>query len=278
MKKVKKINKNSIPFLLLAVIHLGMVIYLGFRRRDKSTWLLLLTNIGLAYLFDYIVLNLFKAYTYKPSIIKKRYLDNIFGAILSQGIFVPITSTLLTVLNKNWRWKVGFTIYFHLIEKLFMKIKIYKVHWWKPIYTIMLMPLYFFISDILYKALRDKQPWSLKVSHYLSIEVVGINVMYISALIRRIRFGRGKHHSWREHFIIAPLYSFLQSYIALTTSYKQGLVQRMKCLAIFVVIDQSLVYLGVLKMNFKQSLRSLPIHILMIFVSRFFYRLIYERK
>ncbi|MRH45053.1 hypothetical protein GH741_20640 [Aquibacillus halophilus] len=278
MKKRKRINRNSIPFLLLAIIHLGMLAFLVVQKRDKTTWLLLLSNVGLAYFFEYIVLNLFNAYTYKPSIIKKRYLDNIFGAILSQGIFVPITTTFLTIFQKGWRWRLGFIFYFMFIEKLFIRLNIYKVNWWKSIYTVILMPIYFFISNKFYKTLLLKKDWSLKIAHFLSIEVIGINLLYISALKREIRFGRGHHHTWREHFIIGPLYSVFLNIILVMNTTKSGLLHRMYTLITFIGIDQILVKFGILKMNFKQSLRTIPIHVFMILVSRTLYHWIYDTK
>lgn len=113
-----RLNRRSNPFLLLALIQLVFVFILK-KHKTKYTWALCLTNIGMASIFEYIVLNLFQAYRYKPNILKKCYFDHIFGAILSQELYIPVSSTFMSILNKKWNWKVGFTIFYYCIEKIF---------------------------------------------------------------------------------------------------------------------------------------------------------------
>lgn len=272
MKKRKLLNKNSIPFLILAIIHFGLLFFIIKDKRKKSTWILLLSNIGIAYLFEYIVLNVFQAYTYKPRILKNRHFDNIFGAILSQGLFVPIASTFLTVFQKKWNWRIGFSFSYYCIEKLFIYLKIYKVNWWKPFYTLILLNVYFCISDCFYKGITNRKNWALKISHYLSVEVIGVTILYIGAVKQKIRFGRGLFHSWREHFIIAPLYSLGLVFLGVIMTSKPGMIHRVLLLLSSVTIDLLLKFSGILKINYKQCLQSVPIHCFMIFVSRFFYK------
>ena len=72
-----------------------------------------MSNIGLAYLLEFFVLNIFKGYRYKPRVMKKKYFDNILGAILSQAIFVPFTAVFLTTLKIGWIGKIlGGVIFF----------------------------------------------------------------------------------------------------------------------------------------------------------------------
>lgn len=82
------------------------------RKIKKQLFTLLMSNIGLAYLFEFFVLNLFTAYTYKPGILKNAHLDNIFGAILSQAIFVPFTAVFLTARKVGWIGKLLSGVYF----------------------------------------------------------------------------------------------------------------------------------------------------------------------
>ncbi|WP_456274604.1 hypothetical protein [Bacillus sp. AK031] len=210
-------------------------------------WLLLLGNMGLAYIFEYFVLNLFRAYTYRPSVMKKRFFDNIFGAILSQGVYVPITSTFITVLKGGWKWKAGFSLYFYLVEKMFIRLKLYKVHWWKPYYTLVLMTLYFYLSEGIHKLLSMQQQWMRKIIHFLSIEVIGVTLLYCTAASRKIRFGRGQFHSWREHFILAPLYCFVLSFTAAITSSREGIRNRIFLLLSCSALDLCLIKTKILK-------------------------------
>lgn len=277
MKKKSRINKNSIPFIILTIIHLVFLALIMKKKNHKNTWVLLLSNIGFAYLFEYIVLNLLQAYTYKPRIIKKRYLDNIFGAILSQAVFVPIISTFLTVFQKNWKWKLSFALYYYVIEKLFLKLGIYKINWWKTYYTFILITLYFYISDGFYQALIRRKNWALKIAHYFSIEVISITTLYISAVKRKIRFGTGFIHLWREHFIIAPFYSLFLSLIAVYSSSKTGLFYRLIQPIINMIIDLYLNWKKILKFNFSAYFNlNFPFYILMFFLSRILYQTVYK--
>ncbi|RID83492.1 hypothetical protein D1953_15620 [Peribacillus asahii] len=274
-KKKKRFNKDSLPFWLLAVIHLGMFL-LVLKRKKKDTWTLLLSNMGFAYLFEYVVLNLFHGYRYKPSIMKKSAFDSILGAIFSQAIYVPIASTFLTLLNKNWSWKVGFSLFYYCIEHLFLRLNIYKVYWWRPIYTLVLLNVYFNISDVFYKALSTQKRWAMVIAHYLAIEIVCSTLAYIFAVKRYIRFGRGYFHTWTEHFKIVPLYSLILSFIALITSSKAGLFYRMLLPLSHIIIDIIWVKMGILKVNINRFLVNCFRYLPMTFVSRLFYKKIYK--
>ncbi|MDG5789372.1 hypothetical protein QA612_18075 [Evansella sp. AB-P1] len=274
----KIINKNSLPFCILTLLHLYLIIRLLKQKKHKSVWLLLLSNIGFAYVFEYPVLNLFYAYRYRPSIFKNRYVDGILGAILSQAIYVPISATFLTLNNMKWRWKCSFSLIYFLIENLFIRLKVYRVYWWKPIYTLILLNLYFYISDFFHKALTNKRKWALSIAHYLSINVITISLMYVSALLRHFRFGTGIHHTWKEHFVIAPIYSSVFSYIAMKNASKPGIFNRFSMLIYTVAMEISLNSLGILKLNFKRMLETTPFYIFMIFISRYLYLIIYQKQ
>jgi len=277
MRKKTRINRNTIPFLFLILIHVSMLLILFKQKNDKRTWILLLSNTGFAYLFEYIILIVFKAYTYKPYIMKKPYFDNLLGALLSQGFYGPITATFLTIFQKNWQWKFGFSLYFCLIEKLFIKLNVYKGNWWKPSYTFMALNLYFYISNGFYKALTSRKKWALFTSHYLSIQVISTTLLFFAAASRKFRMGRGYLHSWREHFIFLPLYSLI-SYSGFFTSSKSGIIYRLLYLLGCITVDLLLKWTGILKTNYNHRLGHVPFHFFMMFISRFLYKQIYNTK
>lgn len=274
----KILNRNSTPFFILAIIHIYMLLVMLERRKIKDTFTLLLSNMGIAYLFEYVILNLLKGYKYKPKIMKNHFMDAILGAILSQGLYVPTAATYLTLFKKNWKWKISFSLFYYCIEKLFIRLKVYKVYWWKPIYTLALLNIYFYISDGFHKALSKQKKWALSTAYYLSIEVIGVTLLYVLAVLRQIRFGFGHIHSWREHFIIAPLYSFILSYIAFKTSSNPRNINRLFMLILNLTVDFILVRTGILKLNFNEKLATIPKHLFMIVVSRFIYIKMYEKE
>ncbi|ESU34467.1 hypothetical protein G3A_00950 [Bacillus sp. 17376] len=277
MVKNKLVKKNSIPFLLLAVVHVLLFVIFAKRSRQKNIWILLLSNIGMAYLFEYPVLNLFKAYAYKPYILKKRAHDQILGAIFSQALYVPITATLLTLYEKNRYWKLGSTLVYYGVERYFLHLEIYKAYWWKPYYTVFFMNIYFYISDWFHKALNAKKEWALMIAQYLSTEVIGVTLLYISAVNRKVRFGRGIHHSWGEHFILAPLYSLTRSILLVKNSTKPGLLPRLTMFLGSLVADMLLERTGLLKLRLNR-LWNITFHAVMIIISRILYLKIRQKK
>ncbi|MFT4412853.1 hypothetical protein ACLM5H_03235 [Fredinandcohnia humi] len=231
-----------------------------------------MTNIGLAYLFEYFVLNLFKAYTYRPKIMSKSYLDIILGAILSQAVYVPVSATFLAVFKKSWKWKLSFSLFYFLIENLFLRLKVYAVNWWKPFYSIILLTVYFFISSVIYRLLLHHKRWALKIAHYLTMVIIDVNLMYINAVRNKVRFGRGFHFSWREHFIIAPLYSLFIAFITGLFSRKSGIHFRLLNLLSNQVINLVLMKKKILKMKLNYILESVLSHLFLVGVSRLLYK------
>src|SRR3954451_17888917 len=101
--------------------------------------------------------------------------------------------------------------------------------------------------------------------------------MYITTLRRKVKFGRGAFYSWRKHFIIVPLYSLVLSAIAVSTSSKPRLHNRLLFIFYGLVIDLVLISKRSLKINSRYFLKNVLFHILMAFLSRSLYNLIYKR-
>ncbi|MDM5331500.1 hypothetical protein [Neobacillus sp. CF12] len=220
---MKNPKRNKIPFIVLFLIHTSLLGYSFYKSKNKKQlFSLLMSNTGLTYLLEFFVLNLFDAYRYKPRVMKNNFFDNIFGAILSQAIFVPFTAVFLTVFKLGWVWKLLGGIYFSLIELIFLRLKVYKHNWWRTLYTLILIPIYFKISDWWSFLLIKKNPFIRFISLFLSIMVTEANLLFIFASTRKIRFGFGRYHSWTEHFIIVPLYAISLSLFSTLSFLKQN--------------------------------------------------------
>lgn len=274
---MKRKKYNKYPFILLFVIHISLLLFTFIRKREKKQlFVLLLTNMGFAYLFEYVILNIFQSYKYKPKIIKSRYLDNIFGAILSQAVYIPFTSIFITGFNLGWKVKAFFVIYFNLIERLFIKLKVYQTNWWRPYFTTMLLPIYFTLSDKWYEHLKKGTPFVLLISHFFSIMVTGVNIIYFVALTGYFRFGRGLFHTWKEHFIIAPLYTITLSIFTTWSLQRTGWLGQARTLLFAICLDWLLYRSGTVKIKIRIPYLNVLIHILMIFLSNQYNKLIYR--
>ncbi|MDQ0254012.1 hypothetical protein J2S74_001385 [Evansella vedderi] len=254
---MKRLNKNNTPFLILLVVH-AIILFITIQKKGiRKTLQSLLPNIGIAYLFEYFVLNLFHAYTYYPKFIRNKYLDNVFGAILSQAVFVPITATYLSLFKLGWRYKLFFTAYFFIVEHLFLRLKIYRHQWWDALYTSILLPVFFKISDIVIKSIRNQNPMTL--SRYLTFVVIHVNWLFLLALKNKFRFGY-KTFNWDEHFILTPLYSLWVSVLYTINDKKKGLSQSLITISSLLFTDFLLKQGGLLQIpNWKKTF--LPVHL-----------------
>jgi hypothetical protein len=276
---MKNSKRNKIPFIILFLIHttlLGVSFYKS--RNKKHLFTLLMSNIGFAYLLEFFVLNLFKAYKYKPKVMKYDFFDNIFGAILSQAIFVPFTALFLTASKLGWVWKLLGGIYFALVELLFLRLKVYKHYWWKTGYTLILIPIYFNISDLWNLFLSKKNPVIRFISLFLMIMVTEANLLFLFASTRKIRFGFGKYHSWTEHFIIVPLYAISLALFSTISFLKENnWSANLRVLVMSIGLDQFFKKFNLSKVKFN-GVDYFSIRILMILLYGQFRDWVYGKR
>jgi hypothetical protein len=237
MKKYSKYNK--VPYIILLIIHVLLLFYTFYKNKDRKTLLvLLLSIIGFANNFEYVILVLFKAYKYIPKIFTKKAFDNILGTIFSQAIYVPSVALFITSFGLGWKVNVLFGIYFALIERLFKRLAIFKNNWWSTFFTLNLIPVYFFISDKWYEHLQKRNPIVLLISFFHIVHTIWLNAFFGLALLRTIRGGFGVYHSWEEHFKVIKIYSL---FISLITTWllkeESGWFSRIKVLCSVLLTD-----------------------------------------
>lgn len=276
MRLKRKIKNNSVPFVVLLIVHALILSFTFYKKRDKIYRKLLLSNIGFAYLFEYFVLNLFQGYTYKPNILKNRELDNILGAVFSQAIYIPIIGTTITAFRLGWKWKMLFTIYFSLIERLFIHWKIFRKRWWETFYTFFFLLLFFNVSDIWHRLLKGKNPIAQGITSYLSFTSISVNVLFILSIFSmRFKLGLGMVHTWKEHFIIIPCYSLIISAILLITYKIRFKYSQLLRIFFITILDYLLYRFNVFKN--KQTVYLLfPIHLFLFFISNRLFNMIYN--
>ena len=270
--------RNRIPFIILLIIHASLMFYTFFKKKDrKDLVVLLFSNIGMAYLFEYFVLNLFKAYKYKPEFLKNQDLDNIFGAILSQAIYVPFTAVLISGFGLGKFWKLLFSIYFTFIDYLFAKLKIYHHYWWKTGYSFFGIIFFFNLSDWWYEQLKNSNKKIQFLSLFLFTLSSGVNILFILAIIKPFRFGYNSNFSWESHFKVLPLYSLIRTLYIAFVMCKGGLVSKISYFLLSFVTDELIKRTNLVrgKFNFKSNLFF---HLLMLVVGCLGKQLIYGEK
>ncbi|MGY3715061.1 hypothetical protein ACWE42_06015 [Sutcliffiella cohnii] len=270
---MKKRFSNKVPFILLTIIHLCMFLY-NFKKHTATTiFTSLFSNIGMAYIFEYVVFTWLKAYHYFPKIFKNREFDNAFGALLSQAIFVPITATFLTLNTRSWFWKMFFTLYFSIIERIFLHWKLHQNRWWNTTLTTSLILLYFCISDLWLRNISKK---IVKVVSYVLISPLFImHYLYGLVFFKRIKFGYNKY-SWREAFKIVPLYGLVQSFIYMFFSYKRTPLTFIGSMFSIFIIDFCLIKLKIIKV--KRYIYLFILHIYTLALNSYSYHAIQNTR
>ena len=270
-------RKNKIPFLILAIIHITMLIFIFYKKKNKRKTLtiLLLSNIGWAYVFDYMVVPLLNGYRYIPGLLKSKYLDNIFGAVFSQAIYVPITALFISAFQLKWKIKLCFVLYFTCIERLFISLGVYSQNWWRTIYTAVSIGVYFFLSDVWYTLLQKRNPIVLRISLFHMIQVTWVNILFILAISRKVHFGNSILHFWRNHFKIAPLYTFLLSAIITFLLKQKKWFSNIKAFFIMIVSDFLLIQFKYLRVSSYNVL--LILYAVILLISTYYHKLIYEK-
>lgn len=268
--------KNRLPFILLAILHTFLLIF-TFYRKGKKTFPLLMISVGIAYVFEYFVLNIFKMYWYFPKFFKNNWVDSIFGAFMSQSLFVPIAGTMLTLFNKGWKWRVGVSIIYAIVERIFTLLGVYKNRKWSTAYTVTAMPFYFFILSKWWAGVRNGNKVIIYLSVFLTYWVNYTNVLYFClALFNKYRFRIGflRDKYW-EHFILMPIYTFVSGFIGALTTLHLSRKVKLAGIAVHHIIDQILFRYKTIRPSNSRSLYSLiPIHVTMLLVGEYYYRLI----
>lgn len=153
-------------YLLLALFG-GLIFgYTLWRKRDSKLIPLYTFMGGITYLFEYIVLVLFKSYIYYPHILKEPYFDNIMGAVFSDALVVPATAMFVVAFNLSF-WQILIPVGLIIgIEVLFEYLGIYKHFWWEFYYTFGGLLVAFYIAKRWHRLL--KKPSSLYV-HFATL-------------------------------------------------------------------------------------------------------------
>lgn len=206
-------------------------------------------------------------------------MDNIFGAILSQAIFVPFTAIFLTALSLGWKAKWLASLYFALIENLFLRLDVYRHKWWKTVYSFIIFPFYFRLSDYWYLQLQKGNKLTEFFSLFFMTFVTRINILFTQTIKRKVLFGIGMHHSWNEHFIFAPLYSLVQSLLStILLTFKNKWPAWIGMLVFSIGFDNILKKVNIVKNGFQKRSVNNAIRVGIILLASLYRKWICDQK
>lgn len=232
----KKNHNNRFYYIGLIIVHTLLLFYVFYKRKNRRTvFLTFLSIVGLAFHFEY-PLYILKAYKYKTNIFKNKEQNNSFGSVLSQALFVPSAAIFISTFKFGWKIKLLFTMYFTLIERSFLKLKIYKNNWWCTTYTSIMIFTYFFISDAWYRGIMNRNKVILKMTFHNAFHVTYMNLLFFLSVLKRFRYQP-------RVFTIQPWYyhyAFVKVYLVVETVFTTYLLEQKKkwlrILPIFITI------------------------------------------
>lgn len=248
--KMKK-KQNSKYYMLLIVSHIFLLLYVLYKKKERKTiFFTFLSIVGLAYYFEY-PLYIFKAYKYKTNLLKNKEKDNSFGSVLSQGLFVPTVAILISSFQLGWKIKFLFSMYFMLIERLFIKIKIFQNRWWHTIYTTLSIFTFFFISDVWYKELKKGNKFILKMTQYNTFHVIYMNLLFLLSVLKKFRFKpvRLTIHPWYHHYSFMKVYITFETFLTMFFSEQKNNQLKIIPILSILIMDTYLIKWKYLKMK-----------------------------
>lgn len=145
---------NAYWYIGLVIPHILMLIFTFVKTKNSRVFLLYISIVGLGFIIEAVIYNLFDSYRYYPKIFKHNpSYDSNLGAVASNVFSLPIVATFIAVFRKNWIWMLFFVALFHGIEWLFLRLHIYSHNWWNTWFTSIGLPFYFIFAKVIYRQL-----------------------------------------------------------------------------------------------------------------------------
>ena len=201
---------NTIWFLLLFAVTIAMVT-VALVKSDNRKFLIAfyLAMVGLYYVFEYFLVVVMGAYEYHPKIFPDDpFLDTYMGNVFSQTSIAGMCSLVISLKLKA-KWYFIFAAGYFLLELLFINLGIFVTHWYKAIYTpIILVPLiwvmkkWYFTAAITWRKIDDR------LLLFLGVVALGANAVSFPMRLLEIEVFTGKFFAdpSRDHTATAMIY------------------------------------------------------------------------
>ncbi|MCD8509582.1 MAG: hypothetical protein LRY73_06650 [Bacillus sp. (in: Bacteria)] len=207
---------------------------------------------GLNYLFEFIILIVFRAYSYFPKVFKENYFDNVFGSNASQMFVVPITGLFITLKNLPLRWLVTFATVLTSIELLFLKLNLFKQYWWKTPFTFIGVQLFYIIGKGWHHALVNKETKLIQwLTVYLSVFVsyTTLNFYHVSIFKTCLFTVRIFNNKYRSHVAMSTFFSAFCAVFFTVCIYMKKWKSFVSTIVFFFILETMLIKLRIIKIN-----------------------------
>ncbi|MEN8700557.1 hypothetical protein [Bacillus infantis] len=185
MMEVKKTVTGMHLFIALVVFSVILII-ISFRKEIRVSLPLYFFVMGLSFILEYIVFILGKAYTYRPTVFEEKWFDEVFGASISQALFIPAVLTAVSIFRISFLWRLAVIAGIFMIESFFLREGVYEQHWWRTWYTSVILFAAMFVTDIWRDSLKSPSPFVRFVTVYMAITTIIQAAVFYTVIFFRI--------------------------------------------------------------------------------------------
>jgi hypothetical protein len=213
---------NSVPYYLLGLCSVSLLVGLIWYARSVRPLLMTLVYSGMIYLFEFFILVVGNAYDYHPEVLVRPYYDNVFGAIISNFLAVPIVAAFTSQLQLRTHWLILIGFVFGGIEWLFLRLHVYQHQWWLIGYTIFFIILFLHLTRWWIRMM-----YRSKLGMYLSLlmfswSLVGTLVFVLAVTEIRIFQMGFFNDKYRDDIFISAIYGFLKATLLSWAVYRSN--------------------------------------------------------
>ncbi|AGX05058.1 hypothetical protein B14911_23172 [Bacillus sp. NRRL B-14911] len=177
---------NGMHLFIALVFFSIILIIISFRKEIRVSLPLYFFVMGLSFILEYIVFILGKAYTYRPTVFEEKWFDEVFGASISQALFIPAVLTAVSIYRIGYLWRLAVIAGIFLVESFFLKEGVYEQHWWRSWYTSAILFAAMFVTDIWRDSLRKPSPFVRFVTIYMAITTIIQAAVFYTVIFFRI--------------------------------------------------------------------------------------------
>lgn len=180
---------NASWFIILAVLSIALFVFVFWKKRNAKLLALYFFVGSLAAYLENVIFVWFPSYEYYPHLLKNTYYDMTTGAYFSQQYNVTSVAVFIAAYNLGYRWILCSAAIFAGIEILFLKLGIYKLIWWNPLFTFIGLLIFFWISKKSYHLLLKSNSHVLRFLTIFGISyIVHAHLIMIPLLSNHFHF------------------------------------------------------------------------------------------
>jgi hypothetical protein len=222
-----------------------------WHRRDWKLLVLSLCVASVIHPFEMVVAVGLGAYSYLPGILKPP-VDNFIGAFISDYCIVPASAVVISAFALAWPARILSAAIFTGVDWYFTVLGIYAHHWWKSVYTGILLLVLYAISDWLWDGLQAKRPT-------LAFRLLIIFLCYAASHnVLTFAANRGDQlfvmalpwwpalNPLRVHILLINLYQIIVAVtVTLCSGLRLPLALRLLAPVVIIILEWALGYFGI---------------------------------